>query len=214
MLKDIKIWTHNPKSNGARLLANAMDCKIIKHDNSQFKGDRHKTVVNWGSSKVPDEVLKCAIINHPKYVSIIKDRYQMFKHLGNHFDVPAYTNNAFEAQKWIEAGACLFEKDGIYSWDVKPTSVIRLHQMDGRTIYVQNKAGEDASLAQGTKDMIKRLVEDVRRLLKLHFCAVTIGWVEVTNRAYILDVNTAPELDPVVASVYANNLAYLIGEKK
>lgn len=214
MPKEIKIWSYKPGSKGARLLADAMDCKIIKHEHSDFKGAANKTVVNWGATKVSDEVMKCAIINHPKYVSVIKDRFQMYKHLGNHFDVPAYTNNAFEAQGWIEAGACLIEKDGVYSWDVKPTTVLRLHQIDGRTISVQNKQGYEAALYQGTKDMIKRLVEDVRGLLKLHFCAVTVGWVERTNRAYVLDVNTAPELDPVLATQYANAFAMLIGEKK
>lgn len=208
--RDVKIWSYKPGSRGARLLADNLDCKIIKHEGSKFVGGKDKVVINWGSSKLPDEVKKCHIINNEKNVAAIINRQDMLKRVGTAFDVPVFTVDEGEAQNWIEAGASVIRSENVYTWDVKPDAVLRLHNVGGLPVYVQFKEGKQVELPQGTKNMIKRTVEDLRGFLGLDFCAVTIGWCEFGSRAYILNVNTAPELDNVLASLYANALNVLM----
>lgn len=204
------IYAYKNTSRGAKLLANALNCKMIKHENSNFRGERKKVVVNWGASNIPQEVSKCHILNRPQCVASINGEQWLstLRKLADNFDVPLFTTDVNEADSWKEAGACVHLKDGVYTMDVKADTIFRIHQIDGKTVYVQYKAEIPQGMHEGTKRLIKRTGEAVRTLLKLDFCAITIGWVEATNRFYILNVNTAPELDEELAIIYANHLTY------
>lgn len=201
----LKIWAYKPGSKGARLLANMLDCKIIKHEGSTFKGNKKVTVINWGSSKVPDEVKKCKIFNRPECVKDVLDKKTLLLKLKPYFDVPVFTTDELEAQGWIEAGAHVIREDNVYMWDVRPTHVLRLHDT-GVQVYCQFRTNP-VEIAKATKDMIKQRVKEVKQFLSLDFCSVDIGWVEDTHQAYVLKVNTAPELTPELASFYSNNFS-------
>lgn len=206
MNKSLKIWAYKPGSRGARLLADMLDCKIIKHEGSVFKGSKDITVINWGASKVSNEVKKCRILNNPQRIEKIQNKRDMLKALTPYFDVPIFTTNEEEAQGWIEAGAHVIRDDGVYMWDVRPTHVLRVHHVFGHH-YCEFRT-DKVDIAPATKDMIRRLVVDVVSQLGLDFCSVDIGWVEPIHQAYILNVNTAPELSPELASFYSNWISF------
>jgi glutathione synthase/RimK-type ligase-like ATP-grasp enzyme len=84
--------------------------------------------------------------------------------------------------------------------------VFRIHQFPGKSVRVQYK--EDIALKEATKTLIKQTCEDVRKFLELDFCAINIGWDE--ERFFILNVNTAPELDEDLARVYAKHIKELV----
>lgn len=203
----MNIYTHNINSKGARLLANALDCKIIKHEGSVFKGEKKKVVINWGASLVPKEVIKCKMINKTKAVSQCQDKLKLLTKLSTKFDVPASTIDEDEAIEWDKNGSTVFSENGVHTLDVGADVKFRVHQIDGRTIYVQFKE-EIPDIHEDTKKLIKKTVEDVRKFLQLDFCCVTIGWNQKENRFYILNVNTAPEIDEELAIIYANALTY------
>lgn len=201
----LKIWAYNPGSRGARLLADMLDCKIIKHEGSKFKGSKDVTVINWGSSKVSDEVKKCKILNNPRAIAEVQDKKSLLVKLKPYFDVPVFTTDELEAQGWIEAGAHVIREDNVYMWDVRPTHFFRLHDSGVQTFC--QFLGNQVEIAKATKQMVKQRVKEVKQFLNLDFCSVDIGWVEDTHQAYILKVNTAPELTPELASFYANNFS-------
>lgn len=202
---NLKIWAYKPGSRGARLLADMLDCKIIKHEGSTFKGNKKVTVINWGASKVSDEVKRCKILNHPESIKEIQDKRSMLTKLKPYFDVPVFTTDELEAQGWIEAGAHVIREDGVYMWDVRPTHVLRIHD-SGVQVFCQFRTNS-VEIANATKNLIKQQVKEVKKFLGLDFCAVDVGWVEDTHQAYILNVSTAPELSPELASFYANNFS-------
>lgn len=204
----MNIYTHNLNSKGARLLSNILSAKIIKHEGSIFKGDRKKVVINWGASTVPKEVKKCKLINKPTAVAQCQDKLKLLTKLSTQFDVPAFTINEVEAKEWEAAGINVFNNNSVYTMDVDATQVFRVHQIDGQTIYVQYKDAIIPQIHEDTKKIIKRTVEAVRVFLGLDFCCVSVGWCEKENRYYILNVNTAPELDEDLAIRYANYLSY------
>lgn len=75
------IFPYKAGSESCKALALGLDLKRIAHKNSRFKGAPDKLVINWGASKVPDEVAKCQILNLPQAVKQASDKLLAFKRL-------------------------------------------------------------------------------------------------------------------------------------
>lgn len=73
------IYPYKPGSESAKALAEGLDIKRISHKNSRFKGSKDKLVVNWGASKVSEEVSKCTILNLPQAVELASNKLLAFK---------------------------------------------------------------------------------------------------------------------------------------
>lgn len=75
------IYPYKPGSESGKALAEGLDLKRIAHKNSRFKGAADKLVINWGSSKVPEEVSKCIILNLPQAVAQASDKLKAFRRM-------------------------------------------------------------------------------------------------------------------------------------
>jgi hypothetical protein len=75
------IYPYIPGSESCKELAGGLDLKRIAHKNSRFKGSQDKLVINWGASKVPEEVSKCLILNLPQAVKQASDKLLAFKRM-------------------------------------------------------------------------------------------------------------------------------------
>lgn len=98
------LYAYNMGSEGSKLLANALKVKRIRQENSEFRGNQKKVVINWGSSEVNDEVKKCKIINHPDKLVKATDKLQFFQKLSTITDGPRlvpWTTSRDEAVKWF-----------------------------------------------------------------------------------------------------------------
>ena len=84
------VYPYKKGSERAKTLARTIGGKLIRTENSRFKGRANKTVINWGSSELPAEVLKCRVLNNPVIVGDCSNKLRFFK------KVEAY-NNAIEA---------------------------------------------------------------------------------------------------------------------
>lgn len=204
----MNIYAYKNTSKGARLLSSLLQVNLINHKNSVFKGGPGKVVLNWGASEIPKEVRKCKLINNPDAVECVVDRHNLFANLSTKFDIPAFTKDVEHAAMWVDAGNEVFEKNGTYTLDVKATSVFRVHQFPGKSVYVQYKT-EKVDIHEATRTLIKETCEEVRQFLSLDFCAITIGWNKETGRYYILGVNTAPALDEKLGEIYAREIRIL-----
>ena len=207
----VSIYAYKNTSRGANLLKDLLKCKLIKHEGSTFKGDKKKVVLNWGASEIPKEVRKCKMINNSDSVECIVDRQNMLRSLSTKFDVPAFTSDVEHAAMWIDAGTEVFEKGGVFTMDVKPSATFRVHQFPGKSVYIQFKDKQVVEkIPEATRTLIKETCEEVRQFLGLDFCAITVAWNDFSSRHYILNVNTAPELTPELAEIYANNIKELV----
>lgn len=75
--------------------------KSIKLENSRFKGRSNKIVINYGSSSLPPEVLKCRVINSPEAVSKAANKLSSFKAMAEYgVSVPRFTESPEEASGW------------------------------------------------------------------------------------------------------------------
>ncbi len=159
------IYSWNFNSEGASSLAQALDIKKIKHEGSKFKGSLKKTVVNWGSSTLPEEVMKCRVINKPEKVSLCSNKLAFFEALaGKGVSIPDWTTDFDTAVKWVTEGntVCartvlnghsgnglvLMDKDNpksfikapLYTKYVPKKEEYRVHVFRGEVIDVQKKA--------------------------------------------------------------------------
>lgn len=73
------IFPYKAGSESCKALAQGLDLKRIAHTNSRFKGAKDKLIINWGASKVSEEVAKCYILNPPQAVKQASDKLLAFQ---------------------------------------------------------------------------------------------------------------------------------------
>lgn len=159
------IWSYKFPSNGAKNLASALNAKRIRDKNSKFKGRLFKKVINWGASQVPEEVLKCEVLNHPDKVSDASNKliaFQMMEQDEADINIPIFTEDIEEAKAWTNDGhvaVCRTTLRGhsgegiviaetpdevvvapLYTQYIKKAEEYRIHVVKGKVIDRQRKA--------------------------------------------------------------------------
>lgn len=75
------IYPYKPGSESSAALSAGLGIKRVAHKNSRFKGKKDTLIINWGASKVSEEVAKCSILNLPQAVARASDKLQAFQTL-------------------------------------------------------------------------------------------------------------------------------------
>lgn len=159
----LAIFPWKTGSRSATELSKALKVAQIKHEGSKFVGRRHKTVLNWGASEVPKEVLKCGrVLNGPEKLAAATDKLRFFRKIGAKARVVPWTDSRQEAMKWLtekstvvvrttvtgHSGAgIVIAKPGcdglapapLYTKYVPKDSEWRIHVFEGKVIDVQRK---------------------------------------------------------------------------
>jgi len=240
------IYAWSKFSEGASELAEELDAKRIKHENSKFKGNPNKTVINWGSSKLPDEIMKCKVINHPDKVILCSDKLKFFQRVSAEI-VPEWTEDMDVALSWVAngftvcartvlnghsaEGLVLMDKDHpdefvkapLYTQYVPKKDEFRVHVVNGEVIDLQRKVlkkekqgdedinwkirnldngfiyqREGIEVPQSVKDVSIQAVKEIG----LDFGAVDVVVNVKTQKAYVLEINTAPGITGTTVKNY------------
>lgn len=156
------IYAYNPGSKSARALAGALEATLIRHEASRFKGTTRKTVVNWGSSELPLEVLKCRVLNKVEHVRVAGNKLATFRVLAQAaVPIPEFTQDRNQAIRWIEQNRVVvarqsltghsgrgiiilengseFEEAPLYTAYVPKTAEYRVHVIAGQVVDIQRK---------------------------------------------------------------------------
>lgn len=246
------MWMYcwNEGSEGGKALAGALGIKRLKHEGSKFKGGGHKTVINWGSSKLPDEVMKCSVVNKPNSVALCTDKLKFFDWVNDNDDgnytrviTPDWTTDPEQVLKWVADGHVVcartilnghsaqglvliekpedFVKAPLYTLYVPKKHEFRVHVVAGKMIDVQRKAKKNdaekvdwriRNLANGfiyaregfeVPDVVRQQALAAVLAVGLDFGAVDIIWNEKHDKAYVLEINTAPGLMSTTLELYA-----------
>lgn len=99
----LRIYAHNPHSQGAKALAMALGCRRIAHNGSRFTGRRGGTVINWGSSSLPAWPYRerLEILNQPEAISQVANKLTFFELMAGQNVTPLYTRSKEIAKQWI-----------------------------------------------------------------------------------------------------------------
>lgn len=103
----LNIFPHNPNSEGARALAEALNVRRIKRENSRYVGNAGKTVINWGcSGALPDQVLRSRVLNRPEAVARVSNKLKFFQACNNAGAprIPEFTTSVATVRDWLGAG--------------------------------------------------------------------------------------------------------------
>ena len=240
------IYSHKQGSAGAKALAKAMGAKRIRHENSKFRGRPNKTVINWGCSALPPEIMKCNVINMPDEVNLCSNKLSYLR-LRNHYQgfvrLPNWTVVKKHAVSWdcvvvarhvlvgsggvgieiVEAGQPMPDAP-LYTKYIKKESEWRVHVADGKVICCQKKARKHDVPDDDVDWRVRNLAggfiyatglgmpnPDVTHqamlamgVTRLDFGAVDVIWNEYEQKAYVLEINTAPGLQGKTVEAYAN----------
>jgi glutathione synthase/RimK-type ligase-like ATP-grasp enzyme len=102
----LSIFAHNAASAGARALSEALGVRRIRAEGSTYRGGPNKTVINWGSSSVPDHVRGSSIINPPEAVRRVTNKLDFFRlcEAAGAPRIPEFTVNKPTVRRWLEDG--------------------------------------------------------------------------------------------------------------
>lgn len=156
------IYPYRVGSNSARALSRALPARIIRHENSRFRGSPNKVVINWGASELPREVMRCRVLNKPELVAVGSNKLKTFQRLqAAGVPIPEYTTDRNLALKWIQSGRTVVARrsltghsghgieilqDGLdfveapcYTCYVPKTAEYRVHVIGDSVVDVQRK---------------------------------------------------------------------------
>lgn len=159
-----KTWVYPYKagSHSARELAQALGVRRISHRNSTFRGNPTKLIINWGATRLPEEVAKCQVVNAPENVRRASDKLQFFQNADCR--KPSWTTDWRVAMEMcatnestvvvrnvlnghsgegivlVEPGEFMPEDAPLYTEYVPKRHEYRVHVFNGQVIDVQRKA--------------------------------------------------------------------------
>lgn len=101
------VWPYKQTSNSAKALANALGIKRIKRERSRFN-PVGKTIINWGSSVAPDNMIEQAnFINPPASVATAGNKLSFFRQVDDagcgEWIVP-WTTSDNQVREWLAKG--------------------------------------------------------------------------------------------------------------
>lgn len=254
------LYSWNQGSETARLLARELGARRIRHDNSTFRGNLNKVVINYGSSSLPEEVLKCRVVNDPQAVGVCSNKLSFFRAVSEGEDcprVPDWTDQRAVVQQWFLEGYLIVARtvlqghsgEGIvlfsnqddtlpndlvnarlYTKYVKKKDEYRVHIVNGQVIDFARKAVRNDFPEEMRNYRIRNyqngyvyvrggveLPQDVssQALLAMNkvgldFGAVDVIYNERQDRAYVLEINTAPGMEGTTLNSYSQALTAFV----
>lgn len=159
------IYSHNPHSEGAKLLSQALNVKRIKHGNSKFRGGMGKAIINWGAGTLPDQVMACQrVLNKPEAIRKASNKlksFELFQEAG--VTIPPFFTDYGDAEDWMidndgvvvcrtvlngHSGAGIVIAEAVdelvaaplYTAYVKKQEEYRYHVFMGQVVDIQRKA--------------------------------------------------------------------------
>lgn len=240
------IFPYKEGSKGAKALSKSIGGVRIRHENSKFRYKPRKTVINWGASTLPDEVMKCRVINHPEIVARATNKLHFFEDMSGNCNTPEWTTNKEQAYEWIRdgysvvcrsllnasAGKGITIADNeeeiieapLYTRYVKKKDEYRIHvwnqeapqwfdvqkkrrklEEDDPNWRVRNAANGFIYAREEIKAPDSVIDEAINcfSCLGLDFGAVDVIFNAHEDKAYVLEINTAPGLEGTTLDNYS-----------
>lgn len=102
------IYSHNPGSQGAKALAEALGVRRVRHTGSRVRLGARDTLINWGhAGALPDHVRNAGVVlNAPDAVRLAANKLAFFGRVGNRARCVPNTTDAAVARGWGTKVVC------------------------------------------------------------------------------------------------------------
>lgn len=253
MAKRIFIYPYNQHSASAK----ALGFRRIKHVNSRYVHRRGDTIINWGSTRVPNELrVDTRLLNVPEIVAIAQNKLTCLDHLEGcqGINLVPFTIDPNEAKQWLEAGHHVFARTTLtghsgagiidlygrdvevppaplYTKYIKKRYEFRVHVcnwipgwndppqelvtqkvarpgVEPTNWHIRSHSNgfifQEPNVPEHVLQSVYEQAQITMNAIGLHFGAVDIIWNDHQQRAYVLEVNTAPGLTGRTVDFYRN----------
>lgn len=119
-MSDNRIWIYpyNMTSEGAKLLAQKLDCLRIKTEGSDFRGKAGQFVLGWGAGTGvynPSRTGAATLLNPPKLIDIAINKIKFFDQMDGPDGprTPYYTTNPKMAKVWLDGGNTIVAREQV-----------------------------------------------------------------------------------------------------
>lgn len=103
-MNKLYIYPYKMGSNSVGLLSKALGAKVIRLENSSFKGGEGKIVLNWGNSMENDALKGSVVINPPEAVKLATNKRTFFEAVVGQVSIPDFTTDKDLAESWLRDG--------------------------------------------------------------------------------------------------------------
>lgn len=234
-------YLYDQHSETGNAITDACNLLKIRHENSQFRGRWDRWVLNWGSSKLPEQVRRCRVLNKERSVYLAVNKLRCLNVLSHNFvNVPEFYTRREDVMPIINEGGVVYGRhrltghDGqglvrytedtdrideapLYTLEVPNIQdEYRVSVFDGEVYAVQRKVraadhegpldphirtteGGWGFVLEDIRDTPMRVLAEAVRAteaLELDFAGVDV--VCTREEGVVLEVNTAPQMTPVV----------------
>jgi glutathione synthase/RimK-type ligase-like ATP-grasp enzyme len=107
----VYLYPYNSKSESAKAISKALGARMIRLENSRFRG-KGKIVVNWGNSMTNEEIEQATVLNRPESVALVSNKLTFFNHVAGRANIPDWSIHRKQAEEWLANGkiVCVREK--------------------------------------------------------------------------------------------------------
>lgn len=103
-----KVYAYNRFSVSAKVIADALGVKRIKHTNSRWRPRHDSVVLNWGSSSLPIALGNARVVNDPASVKNASDKLMSFTIMSaGEIPIPEFTTSYETAREWTQEGVVI-----------------------------------------------------------------------------------------------------------
>lgn len=132
--RKIKIYSWN-QGDSSKELSRSLGVRRIKHNGSRYVPRSNDVIINWGSSKLPAELMRARVLNKPDAVASCTNKLSFFNKVSK--GIPQYWTSKALAQAWL---------DERRSRRVVVRNILNSHSGRGITIVQSGQALPDAPL--------------------------------------------------------------------
>ena len=170
----LHLFAHNPHSEGAAELAQALGIRRIRHEGSRYVGNANKHIINWGSSRdLPEAVARANVLNPSQRVAAVSNKKRFFQLCeGTDIRVPEWTDDGRTAAEWYAEGKKVVGRrvlnghsgEGIVIFNRENhRSPLDMERLPLYTVYVPKKMEYRVHFAFGRVIDVQRKVRDPNR---------------------------------------------------
>lgn len=148
-------YAYNNGSVSARALSSALHTKLIRHNNSKFRPNVNRAIVNWGSGSIPKVIAAvCQVLNPCSAVIVAKDKLKTFKAISAFVSMPGWTEDKEEAQSWVDIGKTIVARTILNGHEGHGIVIVepgqRVVDAPLYTVYIPKKAEYRVHVFNGT----------------------------------------------------------------
>src|SRR3546814_19857313 len=96
-----KILPYKQGSKSAKALANVLDCKVLKLKGSKYKPKPDDTIINWGSTTLPEWTLHKSNVLNRYNISDVSTKFKFFQKMSGEEYMPKRSKESRVGKKRV-----------------------------------------------------------------------------------------------------------------